>query len=334
MEEATMSLLDSLPGVGMPVSEVPQALRELWDQTEHGEKDGIGIAQNYRAVQSNLILHFGLQTTGEEARCVLDHALVFAQTYPCRIICLCPFERGGEQLLRGKLYSQCSLSGGGGHPVCSEALMLGYQLEDSAFLEHQVSVWLESDLPTYHWFHRLPTKRIQDCYLPFLKMVTRATFDSSLVGSEDLYGIDWPCPRGAKDLAAARLLHVRQGLGQLLSGFPEDQLVENLVEIRILHGKSMSGEARGLENWFRACLECADLDSTVQWHLEPSEALGGLDCRWNYADKRMGKSIHMKFSPDLCQGEVEMNFGRGPVVHPIRLKKPSQSLVLAEALFF
>ena len=329
-----MSLLDNLPGVGMPVSEVPQALRELWSQTEHGEKDGIGIAQNYRAVQSNLILHFGLKTTGEDARYVLDQALVFAQTYPCRIICLCPFERGGEQLLRGKLYSQCSLSGGGGHPVCSEALMLGYPLEDSAFLEHQVSVWLESDLPTYHWFHKLPAKRIEACYLPFLKMVTRATYDSSLEGSDDLAGIDWPCPRGAKDLAEARLLHVRQGLGQLLSGFPAEQLVENLAEVKILHGNQMFGEARGLENWIRACLECSGKDTAIQWTREPSDALEGLDCRWTYSDKRMGKSIHIKFSKDLCQGDVAMNLGRGPIVHPIRLKKPSHSLVLAEALFF
>lgn len=326
-----MSLLDSLPGLEMPVSEVPDALRDLWSQTEHGD-DTTQPEENYRAVQSNLILHLGLTTSNEEAREVLEHALKFAERYPCRIICLCPFDRGGEQLLRGKLHSQCSISSGGGYPVCSEALMLGYSLNDSAFLEHQVSVWLESDLPTYHWFHRLPAERIQENYMPFLKMVTRVTYDSSLEGTGDMCKIDWPCPRCARDLAETRLLHVRQGLGQLLSGFPVETLIGNLAEIKILHGSEMSGEARGLANWLLDCLHCAEKNHTITINRESSDALSGLDCQWLFS--RSGKAIHMKFSQDLCQGDVEINLGRGSRLYPLRLKKPTKELTLAEALFF
>ena len=326
-----MSLLDSLPGLEMPVSEVPGALRDLWSQTEHGE-DNSQTGENYRAVQSNLILHLGLKTSDEEAREVLEHALKFAERYPCRIICLCPFEKDGEQLLRGKLYSQCSISSGGGYPVCSEALMLGYSLEDSAFLEHQVSVWLESDLPTYHWFHRLPADRIRESYMPFLKMVTRVTYDSSLEGTGDMCRIEWPCPRGARDLAETRLLHVRQGLGQLLSGFPVETLVSNLSDIVILHGSEMSGEARGLANWLKDCLHCADQNQTIDIKREASDALSGLECLWTYSGS--GKAIRMKFSKDLCQGDVEINLGRGARVYPLRLKEPTKELTLAEALFF
>jgi hypothetical protein len=326
-----MSLLDSLPGLEMPVSEVPGALKDLWSQTEHGENQA-QPGENYRAVQSNLILHLGLKTSDQEAREVLEQALKFAERYPCRIICLCPFESSGEQLLRGKLFSQCSLSGGGGHPVCSEALMLGYSLDDSEFLEHQVSIWLESDLPTYHWFHRLPADRIQECYMPFLKMVTRVTYDSSLEGTGDMCKINWPCPRGARDLAETRLLHVRQGLGQLLSGFPIETLVVQLSEIKILYGSEMSGEARGLAKWLQDCLRCAEKEEEVSIVREQSEAMSGLDCRWTYSG--MGKSIHMKFSKDLCQGEVEINLGRGARIYPLRLKKPTKELTLAEALFF
>ena len=43
--------------------------------------------------------------------------------------------------------------------------MLGYTPDDAEFLEHQISVWLESDLPTYHWFHRVPEERILRSYL-------------------------------------------------------------------------------------------------------------------------------------------------------------------------
>ena len=42
----------------------------------------------------------------------------------------------------------------------------------------------------------------------------------------------------------------------------------------------------------------------------------------------------MKFSRDLCQGDVEINLGRGARVYPLRLKEPTKELTLAEALFF
>ena len=43
-----MALLDKMPGVGMPVSEVPRALRELW-KTDEGESP---IKVSSRPVQS------------------------------------------------------------------------------------------------------------------------------------------------------------------------------------------------------------------------------------------------------------------------------------------
>ena len=317
----------------MPVSEVPGALRELWSQTEHADISGTGIDQNYRAVQSNLILHFGLQTEPEEACSILDQALEFAGLHPCRIICLCPSDRAGEQLLRGKLFSQCLLSGGGGHPVCSEALMLGYSVEDSQFLEHQVSIWLESDLPTYHWFHRLPVSRIMACYLPFLKMVTRATYDSSLEGSDDLSGIDWPCPRGARDLADARLLHLRQALGQALSGFSVEALLGGLGKIQIFHGPGLSGEARALDKWIAQCLGSAGKTDSISQSIVSDLSQEGLRCIWNYS-RGLAKSIQLEISPDLCHGMLAADLGSGQQSFPLHLKKPTPALALSEALFF
>lgn len=328
-----MPLLDSLPGVEMPVSEVPGALRELWSQTEHSDISGTGIDQNYRAVQSNLILHFGLATGQEEARDILDQALEFAGLYPCRIICLCPADRAGEQLLRGKLYSQCLLSGGGGHPVCSEALMLGYSLEDSQFLEHQVSIWLESDLPTYHWFHRLPVDRIMECYMPFLKMVTRATYDSSLEGSDDLSGIQWPCPRGARDLADARLLHLRQGLGQALSSVHVEALLGGLGKVQTIHGPGLAGEARSLDKWISQCLGAAGKTDPITHSVQEDPNLEGLRCIWNYS-RGLGKSLNLETSRDLCRGMLVADFGKGQQSFPLHLKKPTAAHALSEALFF
>ena len=79
-----MALLDKMPGVGMPVSEVPRALRELW-KTDEGESP-----TKFRAVQSNLILHFGLEATESEAKVVLDRALtslvvILAGSFVCAL---------------------------------------------------------------------------------------------------------------------------------------------------------------------------------------------------------------------------------------------------------
>jgi hypothetical protein len=317
----------------MPVSKVPDALRDLWSQTEHGDPSGSGIVHNYRAVQSNLILHFGLRTQRDEARNILDHALEFAGRYPCRIICLCPSERAGEHLLRGKLFSQCLLSGGGGHPVCSEALMLGYSLEDSRFLEHQVSIWLESDLPTYHWFHKVPAERIRDCYMPFLKMVTRATYDSSLEGGEGLSGLDWPCPRGARDLAEARMLHVRQGLGQILSGFGIGELLGGLVSVRTSHGPGKSGEAKALDQWMGDCIDTASIDHEVLRSVDGMPGLEGIRCVWKYVGDPT-KELDLELLPDLSRGNLAIDVGKGRKTFPLQMKAPSPALALSEALYF
>jgi len=51
--------------------------------------------------------------------------------------------------------------------------MLGYPIHTPGFLENQVMIWLENDLPVYHWLHRVPARRIEEIYLPYLKLCTR-----------------------------------------------------------------------------------------------------------------------------------------------------------------
>ena len=316
-----MALLDKMPGVGMPVSEVPRALRELW-KTDEGESP-----TKFRAVQSNLILHFGLEATESEAKIVLDRALDFARRYPSRLICLCPFREADDQLMRGKLFSQCYLAGGSKHPVCCEALMLGYTPEDAEFLEHQISVWLESDLPTYHWFHRVPEERILRSYLPFLMMVRRVTYDSSIEG-HNFSGIDWPCPRGARDLADARLLHVRQSVGQFLSSYPVDLLSQNLESLTINHTPSLSGEANELVNWVQTTLIHAGVNGLES---NGKDTDGDFRMDWTYSDE---KFLSINLDNNLASGWIQADFGSGQVDYPLHLKKISPQLTLAEALFF
>ena len=205
--------------------------------------------------------------------------------------------------------------------------MLGYTPEDAEFLEHQISVWLESDLPTYHWFHRVPEERILRSYLPFLKMVRRVTYDSSIEG-HNFSGIDWPCPRGARDLADARLLHVRQSVGQFLSSYPVDLLLQNLESFTINHTPSLSGEAIELANWVLSTLIDAGvngLDSNVK------DTDGDFRMDWTYSD---GKFLSINLDNNLASGWIQADFGSGQVDYPLHLKKISPQLTLAEALFF
>jgi len=319
-----MALLDSLPGVMMPVSEVPEALRDLW-RSAPGVDEG---PNKFRAIQSNLILHFGLETSGAEAKEALNRALEFAQRYPCRVICLCPTCEDGEHPMRGKLFSQCFLAGGAKHPVCCEALMLGYNPDDSAFLEHQVSIWLESDLPTYQWFHRVPPVRITESYLPFLKMIRRVTYDSSLDGF-NYDKVSWPCPRGGRDMANARLLHVRQCLGQFLSAYPASVLTLGLSQISICHCKALSGEAYNFSLWLRECL--IDAGAAEEISAGVSLAQAGFSVEWHF---KGDQSFLMELNDELTTGCIRADFGAGPTEFPLHLKKVSPQLALAEALFF
>ena len=79
-------IIDSLPGVTMPVEEVTSTLTKMWDSLQQTE----GQETETRASQLNLVVHFGLSTTSDEAKEIFDTAVTFAQEYPCRIIVLCP----------------------------------------------------------------------------------------------------------------------------------------------------------------------------------------------------------------------------------------------------
>ena len=141
-------LIDSLPGIDLSVGEVSKALSKMWDvQDDNAFTD-------FRASQMNLVLHFGRHVVFEEAKDRFEVSVRFAQRYPSRIIVLCPFIEA-EQPMRAKLYSQCFIGDSHREMCCCEALILGFTSEDKGFLFNQVSVWLERDLPIYHWFSQV-----------------------------------------------------------------------------------------------------------------------------------------------------------------------------------
>ncbi|MEM8868045.1 MAG: glucose-6-phosphate dehydrogenase assembly protein OpcA [Verrucomicrobiota bacterium] len=324
-------LIDSLPGIELPVSEVTKRLATMWE----GEMSS--SLSEFRASQMNVVLHFGVAVSVEEASERFETVIRFAQRYPSRIIVLCPELDRKDSSMTAKLFSQCYIGESHREMCCCEALLLGYESEDFGFLANQVSVWLEGDLPTYHWFNRVSSDRIKKYYDSLLVGVRRIVFDSS-IENEDVYGLDWPEPEKVVDLARARLLPVRQALGQYLSGYSVEALAGGLQKVTVRHGETSSGEGAHLMAWLKSSLiDCANVAAVPSDTIEFALASSGADencalcVEFTYEDERFlrwGKTT----GTSIC--EIEAQFGGKPEKVPTRIKSPAADQALSEALFF
>lgn len=324
-------LIDVLPGVDLPVCEVTSRLATMW------ESGATGTQQDFRASQMNVVLHFGLDVTAEEARERFDALIRFAQRYPSRIIVLCPTRVDLKGAMASKLFSQCYIGDSHREMCCCEALLLQYNPEDFGYLANQVSIWTEEDLPTYHWFSGVPAKRIETYFDDLLIGVRRCVFDSS-VESEDLSQLSWPNRNRVKDLAKARLLPARQAIGQYMSGYGIESLCEGLKAVQVRHSASTSGEGRGLLEWVQACFaecdgcpECQSLKAVFSVTESAAADPCSLELEFAYNDDRYLKCRKFK---DGSRGEIAASLGKGEDVICTRVKPLAAEQALAEAFFF
>lgn len=323
-------LIDELPGILMPVSEVARRLDTMW------QADAGGSPSEFRASQMNVVLHFGWEVSGEEAQERFAALIQFAQRYPSRIIVLCPCKSISDGSMRAKLFSQCYIGDTHREMCCCEALILGYQPDDCGFLANQVSVWLESDLPTYHWFNRVPADRIEAYFDNLLVGVRRSIYDSSIEPGE-ITALNWPDPDRVGDLAKARLLPVRQAIGQHLSGYNIEQLCRGLQGVAIRYAEDKSGEARRLQEWIRGCLKecgkCEDCSALKAEHTlgecESSDCL--LTLELEYEDTRY---FRWKMLCGENRGRIEASLGKGEESVTTRVKSLGAEQTIAEALLF
>lgn len=325
-------LIDVLPGVELPVGEVTERLDRMW------EGDVSGSPSAFRASQMNVVIHFGWEVTPEQAQARFDALLAFAQRYPSRIIVLCPSRSITDGSMRAKLFSQCYIGESHREMCCCEALLLGYEPENCGHLGNQVSVWLEPDLPSYHWFCGVPGGRIEQYFDSLLIGVRRCIYDSSYEG-EDLGHLAWPDRSQVGDLAMARLLPARQAIGQYLSGYGIEDLCRGLQAVTVRHSGSMSGEGMRLMEWIRGCLgdctKCEDCTALeADYAVEPCGE-GDADCalalEFTYSDGRYFK--WRKFS-EGSMGEIEASLGKSEEKITTRMKPLGPEQMIAEALFF
>lgn len=329
------SIFATLPGIEVPVADIGTTLSDIW---EAPATDLAILPSEFRATQMNLILHFGRDTTAEEAGEVFETALRFSRRYPSRIIVLCPEDHPrDEALLRSKLFSECYIGKSGRDRSCCEAIIMAYPVEGKWFLENQVSVLLEADLPTYYWLHRFQVAPRLTDFGFFLDISKRVVYDSRREAPE-VKSLKWPRPEIVHDLACATLLPVRQAVGQFLSGFSPTELVSGLTRVRVCHSEHNWAEAACLLNWVRQCLKaCAEVEgqgtltaecTTCQRQERENFSLG---IYFDYADDRFFSWVAQQESRIA---EIDADFGRGRVHLPTTLKFFSPEAALAEAFFF
>lgn len=324
MTTATASVYESLPGLEVPVNGISAAFKKLWADSP---------AEEMRAMQLNLVLHFGANATGDDANEQFRTTVKFSQRYPCRVVVLCP-DRSPDAPpeIRAKIYGECSTGKAKNDTRCCEFVILHYTIAARAHLENQVSVCLSTELPIYYWAHRFASAPKLASYDYLLTRSARVLFDSAVVPPE---AFDYPWPRisSVRDLAYTRTLPLRQNLGQFLSRYSASQITGGLEAVSIRHGPAFAAEARCLLVWVRKGL--ARAGATLPPGAMTVGAGGGggnVELRFTYADS---KKV-FQWSADLESGQADFvgDLGSGRTTLQLGAKLMAPEAALSEAMFY
>lgn len=324
------AVFNALPGIEVPVGSISKSLAQIWADPSNPDAS---VSDDVKATQLNLVLHLGFATTPDDGCTQFQTALRFAHRYPCRVVVLCPLANdGGVTELRAKVYGECFLGKSKGDTRCVEFVALSYPLSARRYLENQVSVCLSTDLPLYYWAHRFSlSSRLAD-YQYLLRSSKRVIFDTAIVPGDALTH-PWPRPEAVRDLANARLLPVRQSIGQFLAGVAPARLVEGLVGVNVTYSGRQAPEAHALRRWLTGrLLECgASPDLRFLVNERASEPGSTLAVTFVYIGTHQ-----FQWQGDFQAGHAsfEANFGGDTIRLPTAISLLSPEAALGEALFF
>jgi hypothetical protein len=325
-------VFDALPGLEVPVGGIAPGLARLWEG-EPGE--GSRAPSEFRASQMNLVLHIGLPTTPDDGVAQFNAAVRFTQRYPARILVLCPRAEGGSDLtLRAKIYSECFIGKSRQEMSCIEAVVLSYPQERREFLEDQVSIVVEADLPIYYWVHRMSQVHKIATYQWLLRNSNRFLLDTA-VSTPEARSFAWPRPDGFRDLVHARLLPVRQSIGQFLSAYAPADIVRGLRTVTMAGAAGFSAEARVLLDWARTRLEACGTPAqggpACTIRPEVAGTASSLELNFAYDDGR-----RFLWRADFAHSSAyfESTLGGSRQTLPMSTGLLSAEAALGEAIFF
>lgn len=321
------SLFDVMPGSRMDIRTVSANLSEMWKMQDVDET----LA---RASQMNVILHFGLDMEQDMARKYFEGVLRLGQKFPCRILALCPYRIDESRpLLEAKLFCQCELKAGLHHNAACEAIMLGYAISHEHYLENQLSIWLENDLPTYYWVNHLLEDVLSPKDLPIMKFAARTIYDSGQAPHlyRNIYGKD---VGQTADLGWYRTLPIRQPLGQFFSGYRCSELTEALEGVEVRHQSHVHFEAQHVLNWLEHALQgCSKLPLKVKFSLQelpPHEGMT-LSIKFNFTN---GKEFGFTYNEDTHQAQISASLYGSKFNQVFEIHEQSLEETLQAALFF
>jgi glucose-6-phosphate dehydrogenase assembly protein OpcA len=326
------SVFNVLPGIEVPAGAVSKSLAQMWDDT--AARGGAAPAEDdVRAMQVNLVLHLGFNTTATDAVDQFQTAVRFSRRYPCRVVVLCPLqpdESGTE--IRAKIYGECHLGKSKGDTRCCEFVVLSYPQAVRQYLENQVSICLNNDLPLYYWAHRFSSSARLADYQYLLRRSQRVLFDSAIV-PPDAFTFPWPRPETVRDLAHARLLPIRQAIGQFLSGYSPAALVDGLRSVRVECHPSICAEGRVLATWVRERMEKCGAGPQVEYASAARQDLAErvFELRFEYSGT---KTFLYRGELARQRAEIDADLGTGPVKLPASAGLLSPEATLGEAMFF
>jgi len=323
------AIFNALPGIEVPVGSINKSLAQLWEDT--AAKGGPAPASDDgKATQVNFVLHLGFKTTVEDAVEQFQIAVNFSKRSPCRVVVLCPLpidDPGTE--MRAKIYGECHLGKTKGDTRCCEFVLLSYPFAARQYLESQLSVCLITDLPLYYWVHRFASIHRLNDYQYLLRRSERILYDSAIADAEIL-SFAWPRPGAVHDLVYARLLPVRQSIGQLLSGYETAALISGLRAVTVTQGETLTAEGRVLLDWTRERLAgCGPLQNVVFDRQVVADSSLRLDFKYDN-----GHSFG--WHGDLARKNacIEANFGAGRSALHIAVNLLTPDAALSDAMFF
>jgi hypothetical protein len=349
-------IFTALPGIEVPVGGIAKGLAQMWADTEARGGAAPG-SDDARAMQANFVLLLGFGTTPDDALTQFQSVVRFSQRYPSRVVILCPQREGdGMPEMRAKIYGECFLGKSKADKRCVEFVILSYPHAAREHLENQVSVCLSTDLPLYYWVHRFTSCARVAGYRYLLSRASRVLFDSATAPADALT-FAWPRSEIVRDLANARLLHVRQSLGQFLSRYPAEVLAKDLKVVVLDYDPQFLAEARVLLAWTRERLEGCGAGGvefklltpqTPARHFSFSLTFAYLteEMRLAYAtaagEKRKPANVpplaekFFSWEADLATGyaQFDANFGTGRTTLPASVSLLPPETALSEAMFF
>ncbi len=323
---------NALPGIEVPVGAISKSFTKMWADTA-AQGGPAPASDDVKATQVNFVLHLGFSTTPADAQEQFQSVVRFSRRHPCRVVVLCPLSLDNPATeLRAKVYGECHLGKSKGDTRCCEFVMLSYPLSARQFLENQVSVCFSTDLPLYYWVHRFSSSARLNDYQYLLGRSRRVIFDTSLV-PPDALTYHWPKPENVRDLVYARLLPVRQSIGQFLSSYDPGLIVKNLASLQIEHCETHAAEARVLLAWLKERLVNSGAPAALPAELKMLKPTGekALNVRFAYTDDHTFSWIG-----DLAKGcaTLTANYGGGRTEMRANASLLAPESALGEAMFF